>query len=61
MNYDDSFVLVVSKNIKICLSVVQVFVNFAKQQAREDEDTTLHRRIGGGRKDVKISPVKRKT
>uniref|UniRef100_A0A672JQI2 P-type phospholipid transporter n=1 Tax=Salarias fasciatus TaxID=181472 RepID=A0A672JQI2_SALFA len=39
----------------------QVFVNFAKQQTGEDEDVTLNRRIAGARKDVKISPVKRKT
>uniref|UniRef100_A0A669DIM3 P-type phospholipid transporter n=1 Tax=Oreochromis niloticus TaxID=8128 RepID=A0A669DIM3_ORENI len=39
----------------------QVFVNFAKQQAGEDEELTLHRRTAGGRKDIKISPVKRKT
>ncbi|KAF7669647.1 hypothetical protein LDENG_00162820 [Lucifuga dentata] len=39
----------------------QVFVNFAKQRSGEDEDITLHRRTAGGRKDVKISPVKRKT
>uniref|UniRef100_A0A3B4Y393 P-type phospholipid transporter n=1 Tax=Seriola lalandi dorsalis TaxID=1841481 RepID=A0A3B4Y393_SERLL len=39
----------------------QVFVNFAKQQTGEDEDVTLHRRMAGGRKDIKISPVKRKT
>ncbi|KAG7229040.1 hypothetical protein INR49_013159, partial [Caranx melampygus] len=39
----------------------QVFVNFAKQQTGEDEDITLHRRMAGGRKDIKISPVKRKT
>ncbi|KAG7526745.1 retinal-specific ATP-binding cassette transporter-like isoform X1 [Solea senegalensis] len=37
----------------------QVFVNFAKQQTAEDEDVALCRR--GGRKDVKISPAKRKT
>ncbi|XP_076005482.1 retinal-specific phospholipid-transporting ATPase ABCA4-like isoform X1 [Genypterus blacodes] len=35
----------------------QVFVNFAKQQSGEDDDVTLRRR---GRKDIKISPVKRK-
>ncbi|XP_069013979.1 retinal-specific phospholipid-transporting ATPase ABCA4-like [Embiotoca jacksoni] len=39
----------------------QVFVNFAKQQTGEDEDATLHRRAAVGRKDIKISPVKRKT
>uniref|UniRef100_A0A8C4IQ72 P-type phospholipid transporter n=1 Tax=Dicentrarchus labrax TaxID=13489 RepID=A0A8C4IQ72_DICLA len=39
----------------------QVFVNFAKQQTGEDEDVTLHRRTAGGRKDIKISPVQRKT
>nr|XP_046264870.1 retinal-specific phospholipid-transporting ATPase ABCA4-like [Scatophagus argus]XP_046264871.1 retinal-specific phospholipid-transporting ATPase ABCA4-like [Scatophagus argus] len=39
----------------------QVFVNFAKQQTGEDEDITLHRRTAGGRKDIKISPVQRKT
>ncbi|XP_069366934.1 retinal-specific phospholipid-transporting ATPase ABCA4-like isoform X2 [Paralichthys olivaceus] len=39
----------------------QVFVNFAKQQTGEDEDVTLQRRMAGGRKDVKIAPVKRKT
>ncbi|XP_070701839.1 retinal-specific phospholipid-transporting ATPase ABCA4-like [Pempheris klunzingeri] len=39
----------------------QVFVNFAKQQTGEDEDMTLHRRTAGGRKDIKISPVQRKT
>ncbi|XP_008275380.1 retinal-specific ATP-binding cassette transporter-like [Stegastes partitus] len=39
----------------------QVFVNFAKQQTGEDEDITLHRRTAGGRKDIKIAPVKRKT
>ncbi|TNN88422.1 Retinal-specific ATP-binding cassette transporter [Liparis tanakae] len=39
----------------------QVFVNFAKTQTGEDEDTTLHRRAAGGRKDIKIAPVKRKT
>jgi len=39
------------------LCVVQVFVNFAKQQTGEDEDVTLSRRA---RKDIKISPVKRK-
>ncbi|KAM7379618.1 hypothetical protein PAMP_005160 [Pampus punctatissimus] len=39
----------------------QVFVNFAKQQTGEDEDITVHRRTAGGRKDIKISPVKRKT
>ncbi|XP_034558386.1 retinal-specific phospholipid-transporting ATPase ABCA4-like [Notolabrus celidotus] len=37
----------------------QVFVNFAKQQTGEDEDVTLQKRTG--RKDVKISPVQRKT
>lgn len=42
------------------LSLVQVFVNFAKQQTAEDEDITLKRRTGGGRKDIKVSPVKRK-
>ncbi|XP_055084646.1 LOW QUALITY PROTEIN: retinal-specific phospholipid-transporting ATPase ABCA4-like [Periophthalmus magnuspinnatus] len=36
----------------------QVFINFAKQQTGEDEDT---RRIAAGRKDVKICPTKRKT
>ncbi|XP_072219952.1 retinal-specific phospholipid-transporting ATPase ABCA4-like [Leuresthes tenuis] len=35
----------------------QVFVNFAKQQTGEDEDVTQSRRA---RKDIKISPVKRK-
>uniref|UniRef100_A0A665X079 ATP-binding cassette, sub-family A (ABC1), member 4b n=1 Tax=Echeneis naucrates TaxID=173247 RepID=A0A665X079_ECHNA len=39
----------------------QVFVNFAKQQTGEDEDVTLQRRTAGGRKDIKIAPVKRKT
>uniref|UniRef100_A0A3Q3FI08 P-type phospholipid transporter n=1 Tax=Labrus bergylta TaxID=56723 RepID=A0A3Q3FI08_9LABR len=39
----------------------QVFVNFAKQQTGEDEDVTLQRRTACGRKDVKISPVQRKT
>ncbi|KAM9790018.1 retinal-specific phospholipid-transporting ATPase ABCA4-like [Neosynchiropus ocellatus] len=39
----------------------QVFVNFAKQQTGEDEDATLRRRAVGGRKDIKIAPVKRKT
>ncbi|XP_062285528.1 retinal-specific phospholipid-transporting ATPase ABCA4-like isoform X3 [Scomber scombrus] len=39
----------------------QVFVNFAKQQTGEDEDVTLQRRTAGGRKVIKISPVKRKT
>ncbi|XP_070397690.1 retinal-specific phospholipid-transporting ATPase ABCA4 isoform X2 [Nothobranchius furzeri] len=39
----------------------QVFVNFAKQQTGEDEGVTLHRRKPRGRKDIKISPVKRKT
>ncbi|KAM3865832.1 retinal-specific phospholipid-transporting ATPase ABCA4-like [Diretmus argenteus] len=39
----------------------QVFVNFAKQQAVEDEDVTLHRRTAGGRKEVKISPLRTKT
>ncbi|KAM3603993.1 uncharacterized protein V6R79_004994 [Siganus canaliculatus] len=39
----------------------QVFVNFAKQQTAEDEEVTLHRRTAGGRKDIKISPVQRKT
>uniref|UniRef100_A0A4W6FC69 ATP binding cassette subfamily A member 4 n=1 Tax=Lates calcarifer TaxID=8187 RepID=A0A4W6FC69_LATCA len=39
----------------------QVFVNFAKQQMGEDEDVTLNRRMAGRRKDIKISPVKRKT
>ncbi|XP_036941074.1 retinal-specific phospholipid-transporting ATPase ABCA4-like [Acanthopagrus latus] len=39
----------------------QVFVNFAKLQTGEDEDVTLHRRTAGGRKDIKISPVQRKT
>ncbi|KAM6919010.1 retinal-specific phospholipid-transporting ATPase ABCA4-like [Xenentodon cancila] len=37
----------------------QVFVNFAKQQTAEDEDVTPHRRTRA-RKDIKISPVKRK-
>uniref|UniRef100_A0A8D3DIJ6 P-type phospholipid transporter n=1 Tax=Scophthalmus maximus TaxID=52904 RepID=A0A8D3DIJ6_SCOMX len=37
----------------------QVFVNFAKQQTGEDEDVALYRRMAGGRKDVKIAPVKR--
>uniref|UniRef100_A0A669ETI5 P-type phospholipid transporter n=1 Tax=Oreochromis niloticus TaxID=8128 RepID=A0A669ETI5_ORENI len=32
-----------------------------QQQAGEDEELTLHRRTAGGRKDIKISPVKRKT
>lgn len=41
--------------------VEQVFVNFAKQQTGEDEDITLHRRTTGGRKDIKVSPVQRKT
>ncbi|XP_038146750.1 retinal-specific phospholipid-transporting ATPase ABCA4-like isoform X2 [Cyprinodon tularosa] len=36
----------------------QVFVNFAKQQTGEDEDGTLHKLTA--RKDMKISPVKRK-
>ncbi|CAL1580468.1 unnamed protein product [Knipowitschia caucasica] len=36
----------------------QVFVNFAKQQTGEDEDT---RRTAAGRKDIKICPTKRKT
>ncbi|XP_007564272.1 retinal-specific ATP-binding cassette transporter isoform X1 [Poecilia formosa] len=36
----------------------QVFVNFAKQQTGEDDDVTLHRRTA--RKDMKISPVKKK-
>uniref|UniRef100_A0A671YC67 P-type phospholipid transporter n=1 Tax=Sparus aurata TaxID=8175 RepID=A0A671YC67_SPAAU len=39
----------------------QVFVNFAKLQTGEDEDVTLHRRTAGGRKDIKISPIQRKT
>ncbi|XP_067462482.1 retinal-specific phospholipid-transporting ATPase ABCA4-like isoform X2 [Thunnus thynnus] len=39
----------------------QVFVNFAKQQTEEEEDVTLHKRTAVGRKDIKISPVKRKT
>ncbi|XP_040027065.2 retinal-specific phospholipid-transporting ATPase ABCA4 isoform X2 [Gasterosteus aculeatus] len=39
----------------------QVFVNFAKQQTGEDEDMTLHRRTAGVRKDIKISPVQKKT
>ncbi|XP_073347052.1 retinal-specific phospholipid-transporting ATPase ABCA4-like isoform X2 [Pagrus major] len=39
----------------------QVFVNFAKLQTGEDDDVTLHRRTAGGRKDIKISPVQRKT
>ncbi|XP_071759857.2 retinal-specific phospholipid-transporting ATPase ABCA4 isoform X1 [Centroberyx gerrardi] len=37
----------------------QVFVNFAKQQSGEDEDVTLYRRAAGGRKEIKIAPVKR--
>uniref|UniRef100_A0A3P8P7D3 P-type phospholipid transporter n=1 Tax=Astatotilapia calliptera TaxID=8154 RepID=A0A3P8P7D3_ASTCA len=32
-----------------------------QQQAGEDEELTLHRRTAGGRKDIKVSPVKRKT
>ncbi|KAM9719976.1 retinal-specific phospholipid-transporting ATPase ABCA4-like isoform 2-T2 [Menidia menidia] len=36
----------------------QVFVNFAKQQTADDEDVILCR---AARKDIKISPVKRKT
>ncbi|XP_068604697.1 retinal-specific phospholipid-transporting ATPase ABCA4 [Brachionichthys hirsutus] len=39
----------------------QVFVNFAKQQTGDDEDVTLRRRTVGGRKDIKISPVQKKT
>ncbi|XP_074544605.1 retinal-specific phospholipid-transporting ATPase ABCA4-like [Halichoeres trimaculatus] len=39
----------------------QVFVNFAKQQTGEDDDPTLQKRPACGRKDVKISPVQRKT
>ncbi|XP_013862947.1 retinal-specific ATP-binding cassette transporter [Austrofundulus limnaeus] len=39
----------------------QVFVNFAKQQTGEDEDVTLRRRKARSRKDVKISPARRKT
>ncbi|XP_047446367.1 retinal-specific phospholipid-transporting ATPase ABCA4-like isoform X2 [Mugil cephalus] len=39
----------------------QVFVNFAKLQMGEDDDVTLQKRTAGGRKDIKISPVKRKT
>ncbi|XP_017266543.1 retinal-specific phospholipid-transporting ATPase ABCA4-like isoform X2 [Kryptolebias marmoratus] len=38
----------------------QVFVNFAKQQTEEDEDGTLQRRKARSRKDVKISPARRK-
>eukprot|EP00066_Takifugu_rubripes_P008866 XP_003975387.1 PREDICTED: retinal-specific ATP-binding cassette transporter [Takifugu rubripes] len=37
----------------------QVFVNFAKQQTGEDDNPSTHRRKG--RKEKKISPVKRKT
>ncbi|XP_027128169.1 retinal-specific ATP-binding cassette transporter [Larimichthys crocea] len=39
----------------------QVFVNFAKQQTGEDEDVTLHRRTAGGRKDIKVLPIQKKT
>lgn len=45
--------------IQIRLPVAQVFVNFAKQQTGGDDDAAL-RRTGGVRKDVKVSPVKRK-
>ncbi|XP_056149332.1 retinal-specific phospholipid-transporting ATPase ABCA4 [Lampris incognitus] len=38
----------------------QVFVNFAKQQSGDDEDATLQRQTAGGRKDIKIAPLKRK-
>uniref|UniRef100_A0A3Q3L4U2 P-type phospholipid transporter n=1 Tax=Mastacembelus armatus TaxID=205130 RepID=A0A3Q3L4U2_9TELE len=62
------FQLVVSNKEKLCIedysvsqtTLDQVFVNFAKQQTGEDEDTGLHRRTAGGRKDIKISPLKRK-
>ncbi|KAM6948363.1 retinal-specific phospholipid-transporting ATPase ABCA4 [Aplochiton taeniatus] len=38
----------------------QVFVNFAKQQAGEDEEITLQQRGPGTRKQIKIAPLKRK-
>ncbi|KAM4606531.1 retinal-specific phospholipid-transporting ATPase ABCA4-like [Polymixia lowei] len=36
----------------------QVFVNFAKQQSREDESIVLHPRAAGARRDVKVKPIK---
>lgn len=54
------FYLLVVCTESVCL-FVQVFVNFAKQQTGEDEDMTLHRRTAGVRKDIKISPVQKKT
>uniref|UniRef100_A0A4W3HJI7 ATP-binding cassette, sub-family A (ABC1), member 4a n=1 Tax=Callorhinchus milii TaxID=7868 RepID=A0A4W3HJI7_CALMI len=35
----------------------QVFVNFAKEQAPEDENVSLHPRAAGGRREIKISPT----
>ncbi|XP_076838313.1 retinal-specific phospholipid-transporting ATPase ABCA4 [Brachyhypopomus gauderio] len=35
----------------------QVFVNFAKQQAGEDDDVVLHPRAAGARREMKISPL----
>ncbi|XP_077470976.1 retinal-specific phospholipid-transporting ATPase ABCA4-like isoform X1 [Stigmatopora argus] len=63
------FQLVVSNKDRLCIqdysvsqtTLDQVFVNFAKQQMAEDDVATLRRRTAGGRKDVKIMPVKRKT
>uniref|UniRef100_I3KQB3 P-type phospholipid transporter n=1 Tax=Oreochromis niloticus TaxID=8128 RepID=I3KQB3_ORENI len=55
------FQLVVANKDRLSIEDYSVFVNFAKQQAGEDEELTLHRRTAGGRKDIKISPVKRKT
>ncbi|XP_078147403.1 retinal-specific phospholipid-transporting ATPase ABCA4a isoform X1 [Centroberyx gerrardi] len=36
----------------------QVFVNFAKQQSREDDTIVLHPRAAGARRDVKVSSIK---
>uniref|UniRef100_A0AAQ4QIZ0 P-type phospholipid transporter n=1 Tax=Gasterosteus aculeatus aculeatus TaxID=481459 RepID=A0AAQ4QIZ0_GASAC len=63
------FQLVVANKERLCIedysvsqtTLDQVFVNFAKQQTGEDEDMTLHRRTAGVRKDIKISPVQKKT
>uniref|UniRef100_A0A8C1RYP3 ATP-binding cassette, sub-family A (ABC1), member 4a n=1 Tax=Cyprinus carpio TaxID=7962 RepID=A0A8C1RYP3_CYPCA len=38
----------------------QVFVNFAKQQSGEDDAIVLHPRAAGGRRDMRVFPVKTK-
>lgn len=40
--------------------LLQVFVNFAKLQSREEHSLVLHPRAAGARRDVKVTPEKAK-